>query len=377
MAAEVDVVVVGAGLMGAAAAWSAARRGLSVQVLEQFAAGHRNGSSHGSARIVRRAYGDGLYVRLTGRAFELWRELERDAGTPLLRTLGGLDFGPRRDVARMARLLTEAAVEHEVLTASAAEQRWLGMRFDGPVLFHPQAATVDSAAAVTAMLDVARRLGAQVRFAAPVTAVQHVGDRVRLSCADGTSLHARRAIVAAGAWLGPLLGGGFGLPALRVTQQQLFHFPRLDAAVPPWPSVIHEDVRGIYHLAGGRDGGPGDARKIGEHDTGHATTAATRDDVVDPQSRARVIEYVQRWLPGLDPVPQGEATCLYTSTPSEDLLLDRVGPIVVCSACSGHGAKFAPLIGELAVGLATGDGEVPERFRLAAHACAPPGAVSL
>lgn len=377
MKAEVDVVVVGAGLMGAATAWSAARRGLSVHVLEQFEPGHRNGSSHGSARIVRRAYGDDLYVRLTGRAFELWREVEHDAGLPLLRTLGGLDFGPRRDVTKVARQLADAAVEHEVLSATAAEQRWPGMRFDGPVLFHPQAGTVDSAAAITALLDAARRLGAQVRFAAPVTAVQPVGDHVRLSCADGTSVHGRRVVVAAGAWLPALLGGQVGLPALRVTQQQIFHFPRRDLAAPPWPSVIHEDVRGIYHLAGGRDGGPGDARKVGEHATGNATTAAHRDGVIDPQSRAQIIDYVQRWLPGLDPVPQGEATCLYTSTPSEDLLLDRVGPIVVCSACSGHGAKFAPLIGELAVGLATGDGDVPARFRLAAHACAPPGAVSL
>jgi sarcosine oxidase len=89
--------------------------------------------------------------------------------------------------------------------------------------------------------------------------------------------------------------------------------------------------------------------------------------VVDADSRARVVRYVTEWLPGLEPTPQGEATCLYTTTPSEDFLLDRVGPILVCSPCSGHGAKFAPLIGELVAGLVTGDRPVPDRFRLDAH----------
>ena len=88
MSADFDVLVVGAGLMGSATAWSAARRGATVAVLEQFAPHHRMGSSHGSARIVRRAYGDALYTRLTGRAFELWRELELSNDVRLLRRLG-------------------------------------------------------------------------------------------------------------------------------------------------------------------------------------------------------------------------------------------------------------------------------------------------
>jgi sarcosine oxidase len=135
----------------------------------------------------------------------------------------------------------------------------------------------------------------------------------------------------------------------------------------------------VYHLAGGRDGGPGDDRKIGEHDGGHETTAAGRDGVVDAASRERVIEYVRRWLPGLDPAPRSEVTCLYTETPTEDFLIDRVGDVVVCSPCSGHGAKFAPLTGELVAGLVIGADEepVPDRFRLAAHLTGRAGSVSL
>jgi sarcosine oxidase len=373
MAASDPGVIVGAGLSGAAAAWSLARRGVPVTVVEQYPAGHRSGSSHGSARIVRRGYGDGLYVSLTGRAFELWRELEESAGVSILRMLGGVDFGPRRDVPKVARLLAEAGVEHEVLPAAEAQARWPGMVFDTDVVHHPQAGTMDPDTAVAAFLAEAARLGATVRTETAAITVGNVG--VRLG--DGSRLPARCVVVAAGGWVAPLLAGVVELPPIRVTQQQIFHFPRLDPAAPPWPSVIHEDKRAVYHLAGGRDGGPGDDRKIGEHDAGTVTSAADRDGIVNPASRQRLIDYVRYWLPGLDPTPRGEATCLYTETPSEDFVIDRVGDLVVCSPCSGHGAKFAPLVGELVAGLVVGNGTVPDRFRLAAHLSGRRASVSL
>jgi glycine/D-amino acid oxidase-like deaminating enzyme len=375
MVSERPVVIIGAGLAGAATAWALSRRGVPVVVLEQFAAEHPHGSSHGSARIVRRAYADGLYVSLTGLAFELWRELELSSGAPLLRLLGGLDFGLARRGEPVPTLLAAGGVEHEVLSAGEAARRWPGMEFEGDVVFHPQAGTLDSGGAVNALLQEAARLGAVVRHSTPVTAL--AGDRVTL--VDGSSLVASTVVVAAGGWLAPLLAGAVPLPPLRVTQQQVFHFPRLDPSEPPWPSVIHEPGgHPIYHLAGGRDGGAEDDRKVGEHGGGVETTAATRDGVIDPASRGRVVEYVKRWLPGLDPTPRSEASCLYTSTPTENFLIDRVGDVVVCSPCSGHGAKFAPLIGEYVAGVVLGaDDELPAQFRLAAHASGAGGAVSL
>jgi sarcosine oxidase len=361
------VAVVGGGLMGAAAAWAAARRGLSVALHEQFEPGHTRGSSHGSARIVRRGYSDALYTRLSGEAFELWREVELRADVPLLRMVGGVDHGPNR-TALVASLLAAAGIRHEVLAAPDAQERWPGMHFTGPVVYHPQAGTMDADRAVAALLDLARRDGATTEHGSRVAAVEAVRDEyaaVRL--ADGREFEARCAIVAAGAWVEPFLGGSLRLPPLTVTQQQVFHFPRRDEAAAPWPSAIHQDAMEVYHLPGGRDGGSGDARKVAEHTHGNVTTAKTRDGVVDAGARDRIVRYVTDWLPGLEPNPQGETTCLYTSTPSEDFLLDRVGPILICSPCSGHGAKFAPLIGELVAGLLTGDRPVPDRFRLAAH----------
>jgi glycine/D-amino acid oxidase-like deaminating enzyme len=375
MVNRVDVAVVGGGLMGAASAWAATRRGLSVALYEQFPAGHRRGSSHGSARIVRRGYSDALYTRLTGEAFERWDEVESDADVTVIRLLGGLDHGPRR-TELVTRLLAEAGVAREVLDAQDAAARWLGMRFAGPVVHHPQAGTLDADAAVRAFLRLAGAAGADVRHDVRVTAVDALdADRARLILAgpdlgdpDGTEVEAGCVVVAAGGWVGPLLGGRLALPPLTVTQQQVFHFPRRDEAAAPWPSVIHQNAMEVYHLAGGRDGGPGDDRKVAEHNQGTETTADQRDGVVDPASRERIVRYVTEWLPGLEPAPRREATCLYTTTPSEDFVLDRVGPVVVCSACSGHGAKFAPLVGEFVVGLVIGDRPVPERFRLGAHA---------
>ena len=89
---------------------------------------------------------------------------------------------------------------------------------------------------------------------------------------------------------------------------------------------------------------------------------------MDEASRARIVEYVRRWLPGLEPTPFAETTCLYTSTPSEDFLIDRVGPLVVVSACSGHGAKMAPTIGRIAADLVTGANQDVSRFTFSAHA---------
>jgi len=103
--------------------------------------------------------------------------------------------------------------------------------------------------------------------------------------------------------------------------------------------------------------------KVAEHHTGPEVTAAGRDFVVDAAARDRVTSFVEQWLPGLVPAPVSEVTCLYTNTATEDFVLDRVGPIVIASTCSGHGFKFAPLIGRMIADLA--DGAVPvSRFAL-------------
>jgi glycine/D-amino acid oxidase-like deaminating enzyme len=175
-------------------------------------------------------------------------------------------------------------------------------------------------------------------------------------------------VVAAGAWLSPLTSDLVRLPALTVTEQTVFHFAPHHEPARPWPIFIcWDDTDECYGLPGGRDGQVPGAIKMGEVHGGKATTAADRDHAIDPAARARVIAFAEKRLPGLASDPVNEVTCLYTSTANEDFILDRTGPFVIASACSGHGAKFAPLLGEIIANLAAGKPTPDPRFTLAAH----------
>jgi monomeric sarcosine oxidase len=372
------VVIVGAGLAGSAAAWALARRGRSVAVLEAFQPGHKRGSSHGSARIFRRAYPDPLYVGLTGQAQRLWRQLAYEAGEELVLTTGGLDFGPAREQEKMHDVLRAFGVPAQLMPAAAAAERWPDVAFGSdPAMFHPDAGVIDAERAMAAMRRLAVADGAQICYGTPVLGVSASEAGALLHTAD-RSWRAPVVVTAAGAWLQPLLGGQVRLPSLVVTQQQAFHFAPLASAGSgvPWPVFIWHDEVSMYGLLAGRDGEVAGAMKIGEHGNGTVTTADDRDGIVSPAARDRVRAFVGSRLRGLNPEPVGEVTCLYTSTASEDFILDRQGPFVVCSVCSGHGAKFAPLTGEIAAdlacggaALACGGAALDRRFSLAAHRC--------
>ena len=372
MTTQADLIVVGAGLAGAAAAWAASARGLDVLLLEAFGPGHRNGSSHGSARIFRRAYPDPLYVRLAGCAGELWRRLEDQAGEGLLTLTGGLDFGAARDPRRLHQVLDGCGVPAELLDPAAAAERWPYFDFGpGPVMYHADAGVLDPGRAVAAMLRLAAARGASIRFGTPVTRLEAApAGGGAVAHTDSGAFAAPVIAVAAGAWIAPLLQDVVALPPLTVTQQQVFHFAPVTVPADPWPVFICQDGRDdFYGLAGGRDGQVPGAVKVGEHTArGKSTTAASRDFTVDPAARERTTAFIARRVPGLDAAPVNEVTCLYTRTANEDFVLDRRGPFVVASPCSGHGAKFAPLLGEIIADLAAGKPVPDPRFTLAAHA---------
>ena len=254
----------------------------------------------------------------------------------------------------------------ELIPAEAAAERWPGILFgNDPVMFHPDGGVIDPERAMAAMRRIAAARGAQICYGSPVLSVEADDAGAAVHTAD-RSWRAPVVIVAAGAWLEPLLGGQVPLPPLVVTQVQAFHFvPRAD--VRPWPVFICYDEVIMYGLPAGRDGEVPGAVKVGEHGHGTVTTGDGRDGIVSPAARERVRAFVRQRLGGLDPEPVGEVTCLYTWTASEDFILDRYGPFVVCSPCSGHGAKFAPLVGEIAADLACGGTSPERRFTLAAH----------
>jgi monomeric sarcosine oxidase len=388
MTTRADLIIVGAGLAGSAAAWtaSAPARGLKVVLLEQFDPEHRNGSSHGSARIFRRAYPDKLHVELTGKAGELWRQLEDEAGETLLTLTGGVDFGATRKPKKLHKVLTRNGVPAELLEPEAAAERWPYFDFTGAgkVMFHAEAGVLDPHNAMAAMRRLAADNGADIRFGTPVTRLARTpaGDGA-VAHTDSGTFTAPVIAVAVGAWIVPLLDGLVELPKLTVIQQQIAHFAPLSTPgntltpgqADPWPIFVCQDGDDNYYgLPGGRDGGVPGAIKVGEHATKidehtgiRETTAEDRDFEVDPAAQARLADFIGRRLPGLNATPVNEVTCLYTMTKNDDFILDRSGPFVVASPCSGHGAKFAPLLGEIIADLAAGGPAPHRRFTLAAH----------
>ncbi|HJY99734.1 MAG TPA: FAD-dependent oxidoreductase, partial [Streptosporangiaceae bacterium] len=208
MSAErVDVVVIGAGLAGSATARALARRGRSAVVLEAFQPGHRRGSSHGSARIFRRAYPDPLYVQLTGEAQRLWRQLADEAGEELVLTTGGIDFGPAREQEKLYEILGAFGVPAELISPGEAAERWPGVAFGtDPVMFHPDAGVIDAERAMGAMRALAEAQGVQIHYNSPVLSVAASADGAEVRTAE-RSWRARAVVVAAGPWAEPLIGG--------------------------------------------------------------------------------------------------------------------------------------------------------------------------
>jgi sarcosine oxidase len=340
-ARKADVVVIGAGAMGSATAWWLARRGVDVVLLEQFEPAHTRGSSHGGTRIFRFAYYDPMYVRMAQEALPLWRELEADAGEPLLDITGAIDHGNPASVDAVASAMTACGAPLERLTPDAARERWPAMRFEGSVLHHPDGGRCRADATVAALQRRAAAHGAEVRFDAK--AVLRILDGSVEVDAAGETWSARVAVVTAGAWITKVLGAR--APTVTVTQEQVQHFtPTVEQ---DWPSFIHHRGKWIYGLLT-----PGEGVKVDEHFAGPAIDPDARPPR-DENHDVAMVRYVEEWLPGVDPTPRNTAECLYTTTPDESFVLERVGPVVIGSPCSGHGFKFTPLIGRKLADLAS------------------------
>ncbi|MCS6550209.1 FAD-dependent oxidoreductase [Curtobacterium flaccumfaciens pv. flaccumfaciens] len=365
------VVVIGAGVVGAATAYALTARGERVLLVEQHARGHHLGSSHGATRIFRQGYADPEYVALTTRALALWEALEAAAGEELIVRTGAVDHGRPEVVDAIAAALADADIPHESLTPDQAAARWPGIAFEGHVLTHASAGRIRSERTIEVFLTLAERTGlADLRFDTRVTGLEDHGDDVTVTLSDGSAARTASVVAAVGSWaptlVGELLAGrGAGLPAIRVTQEQPAHFPSHlpDAA---WPSFVHwadgDDVYGLLT--------PGEGVKVGFHGTGPVVDPDHRDFVPVPAEAERLQAYVARYVPGVDATEPTFISCLYDNSPDEDFVIDRVGPLTVATGFSGHGFKFAPLLGEMLADLATGGAPHP-RFALPEPVPAP------
>ncbi|HEY3089669.1 MAG TPA: FAD-dependent oxidoreductase [Jatrophihabitantaceae bacterium] len=357
-----DVVVVGGGVMGSAAAWQLASRGADTVLLERFEPGHMRGASHGASRMFRFAYPDPFYARLAVQALPAWRDIEAAAGVGLLAVTGGVDHGVDAATSAIADALEFVGVPGQSLDPVEATRRWPGLRFDGRVLLHPASGRLDADAAVAALQKLAVAAGGQVHHHVRVTGI----DDGEVVTETGDTYRSERVVVCAGAWTERLLGGHLRLPALRVTQEQPLHFaPRPSLASVEWPSFIHyrgQDAAPFTFGYGMRT--PGEGIKVGFHHSGPECDPDARDFAPEASRLDVLLDYVREWVPGVDATAWTPISCTYTSTPTEDFVIDAIGTIVVAAGFSGHGFKFAPVVGGMLADLALGGPRPPARFAL-------------
>ena len=346
--------------MGTAAARALSTRGRAVILLERSTLAHAGGSTAGTTRNFRLTYHDPLYVRMARRSLERWRELEDEAGVELLREVGGLDVGAATEAS--ARALEHAGERLERPSNAEVAERWPMLRFSpgSSFLYQPDGAVLRSHEAVRTIARLATAHGAEVREETAAESIAASGDGVEVATASST-IRASVAIVAAGAWSGSILGRA-GIPlTLRPTLEQSTYF---DADAADLPTVIDWDEapeQPPYIVPDPFEPG---TIKAGAHLSGPVVDPDTRSFEPDEARELQVVDWVgRRLVSGARPLRT--ETCLYTRTPDEDFVLDRVGPLVLASPCSGHGFKFTPLIGEVLADLVTGEApEVPlERFR--------------
>ena len=350
MRREADVVVVGGGITGAATLRALARDGIDAILLEQFEIGNARGSSHGTSRIFRLSYPDAAYTRLALTALNGWRELETECGGPLVVQTGSLDAGDA--TVDTGSSLTEVGLSFETFSGRDATQRW-------PLAFEPDAHLVFQADGGFMLAD--RALAAEVASARAAGGELAEGERVvRIDAhAQGVSIvteirqiAARAVVVAAGAWARELLAPlGVELPVVA-TRETVSYYSLPDAdtlpAIIEYPSPASPlpAEQAYYALPA-----PGVGLKAGLHHSGPPTDPRA-DDVPDEKVVAATSAWVARRFPTADPAPLRAETCIYTNTPDESFVVEAHGRIVVASACSGHGFKFAPVHGSLAAGLA-------------------------
>lgn len=354
---EYEVIVIGGGTMGTAAAWELGKRGVNSLVLEQFTHIHPFGAHGGRTRVIRHAYAEGPeYVPLVQRADQLWLELEEESGERILMRTGGLELAaPGFAHARSARASADQhGLPYEWLTPEEGRRRWPMVSIpDGwDVMFSPQAGYLYTEPALRTMASSARGRGIEIREQEPVIAWSASESGAMVTTTSDT-YSASRLIITAGAWTSELLAG-LGLP-LYVLRKTLWWFDVEDPALfapDRFPVFVADsDLGEIYGFP--IDDYPG--FKVADHSGGDRTTPATVDRTADAGEAARVIAVMQQLFPSATDHIRERAVCLYTMTPDNDFIIDRhptIPHVAFGAGFSGHGFKFTPAVGEHLVALA-------------------------
>lgn len=369
-----DAIVVGLGAHGSAAALALARRGLTVAGLERFGRVHGLGSAGGRTRIIRLAYfEDPSYVPLAVESWDRWIELEQEAGVSILTPTGGIYAGLEGSAVLDGSLRSarEHNLPHELIDADEVRRRW--PIFDPPdgaqALIEQQAGFLRADIAIEAQLAMAERLGAVLQFETQAVDWRPAqGGGFEVETSDGDVIGGAHLVIAAGAWTSSFVPD-LELP-LNVERIPVLWFePRIPVdgvsvgRLPIW--ILETETDGSFY---GFPYDPEAGLKVARH---HSEDFVSVDHVhrdLTAADEARVRAFTRAHMPGADGRLTSSAICLYTNTPDGDFLLDThpaARGVAYASACSGHGFKFAPVIGEALADLAlTGTSALPiDHFR--------------
>jgi sarcosine oxidase len=352
-----DVIVIGLGVMGGAAAYHCARRGAHVLGLDANAFGHSLGSSHGATRAIRETYFEAPdYVPLMQRAFDLWRDLERDSGMPLLSVKGAVYVGPAGH--KLLEGVVSSAEEHrlgyERLSRKRANQRFPG--FTVPegweAIYESRGGVLQAHDCQRAHVELARALGADLRFGEAAHSWRRVGGAYEVNTDAGRHF-ASKVILTLGPWACELLTD-LGLP-LSGRRIPVIHFEPKDR------SRYDAETMSVYFWAtpeGIYAGFPhfdGEGVKIVRHDRDDTCTPSTVRRDIDASDIDEVARFADKYLPFANGGVSRSHVCLYTMTPDNHFVVDRhpeQSGLVYAAGFSGHGFKFAPVIGEALADLA-------------------------
>jgi sarcosine oxidase len=354
-----DVIVIGIGGMGSAAAFHLARRGHKVLGLERFDIPHEMGSSHGVTRIIRLAYYEHpSYVPLLQRAYELWHELEHISGETLLHTTGSIDAGPEDSEVFQGSLHSckVHSIRHEVLTSAELTARFPGYRLPSNTmaLFQPDGGFLLSERCIVAHVQAAQAHGAEIHGREGVLDWKVVGDGVRVRTERG-EYEADKLVLTAGAWMGKLVDK---LRNLAEPERQVLLWLQ-----PKRPDLFTPDRFPVFNLIvkEGRfygfpvHGIPG--MKLGLYH--HLSEVVDPDDLdrtrITPKDESLLRSFVEKYIPDAAGPTQSMKVCMFTNTPDEHFILDLhpdYPQVVLGSPCSGHGFKFSSVVGEILADLA-------------------------
>jgi sarcosine oxidase len=367
-----DVIVLGVGAMGAAACWHLAKRGVRVLGLEQNGVPNGLGSSHGYSRAIRLAYFEHPdYVPLLKRAWELWQDLENASGQTLLYKTGCLYLGPAdSELIRGSRHSAQThGLPHETLSRQAIADSFEPFHVpdDFIGLFETLGGTLRPELSIASMALESLKHGAVIHGQTTVTGWQSQTNGVTVQTAQGNTYHATHLIISGGAWSSRLITS-LGVP-LMVTRQVLgWVWPRLperftlEAGFPTWAIEHGSEFHYGFPMLPDNPG-----FKIARHaPLGQVTTPETVRRDPTPEDEETFRPALRRFFPGADGPTLAVRTCLYTNSPDGHFILDRHpehNSVTVACGFSGHGFKFAPVIGEALADLAsTGATSLPIDF---------------